>query len=274
MKNRLKVSVLSLLLSVSFLSHAESLTFGIVPQQSAQKLASLWTPIFNYLSAKTGDEIKFATANDIPTFEKRLLVGGYDVAYMNPYHFTVFNQTPGYHAIAKQADQLLKGIIVVKKDSPIQSLKELDGMKLAFPSPAAFAATVIPQAQMELDNIKIEPQYVSSHDSVYMGVARGFFTAGGGVKRTFDNTDPAIKDQLRILWTSLGYTPHAFAVHPRVSEAAKLRLQKAMIEMRSDPEGMALLETIKFKGIDAAADSDWEDVRSLKIKHLDHLLKP
>ena len=273
MLKRVLFWIISFTLCVSGSLYADTLTFGVVPQQSAKKLASLWTPIFTYLSEKTGDDIHFVTASDIPTFEQRLLAGEYDLAYMNPYHFIVFNQSPGYLALAKQKDHRLKGIIVVKKDSPIQSLKELEGMKLAFPSPAAFAATVIPQAQLELENIGFTSQYVSSHDSVYMGVARGFFNAGGGVQRTFNNTDPAIREQLRVLWTSIGFTPHAFAVHPRVSDAAKLRLQTAMVAMSTDPEGIALLENINFSGIEAATDSDWDDIKSLKLKTLDHLLE-
>ena len=63
-----------------------------------------------------GVELKFATARDIPTFEKRLAAGEYDVAYMNPYHFTLVNQTPGYTAIAHAKDKKITGILVTKAD--------------------------------------------------------------------------------------------------------------------------------------------------------------
>ncbi|MEH6446772.1 MAG: PhnD/SsuA/transferrin family substrate-binding protein, partial [Oceanospirillaceae bacterium] len=148
----------------------KTLKLGVVPQQSAKVLAKLWTPISQYLSEKTGMNIIFSTARDIPTFEKRLLAGEYDIAYMNPYHFTVFNQKPGYQAIAKEQSKRIKGIIVVPKDSLITQLSQLDGKTLAFPAPAAFAASVLPRAKMRADGIKITPKYVSSHDSVYLSV--------------------------------------------------------------------------------------------------------
>jgi phosphonate transport system substrate-binding protein len=253
--------------------NADSLSFGIVPQQSAKKLARLWTPIFTYLSAKTGEDIRFSTANDIPTFEKRLVAGEYDIAYMNPYHYTVFHQVPGYSAIARQKDKRIKGIMVVRKDSTLNELTELDGQKLAFPSPAAFAASVVPRAQMELKGMEITPKYVSSHDSVYLGVARGFFAAGGGVMRTFNNTNPKIKDQLRVLWTTPTYTPHAIAVHPRVAPSVVEKLKQALLTMNDDPEGRALLKTINFKGVELADNADWDDVRALNITLLNDLLK-
>lgn len=251
---------------------SETLTLGIVPQQSAKKLARLWTPITEYLSQKTGHKIIFSTAQDIPTFEKRVLMGDYDIAYMNPYHFTVFNQKPGYRALAKQKDKVIKGIVVVAKDSPIQSLMELSGQTLAFPSPAAFAASVLPRAKMTQDGIAYTPKYVSSHDSVYLTVAKGLFPAGGGVLRTFNNTDPKVREGLRVLWTTPGYTPHAIATHPTLSEEVRSKVLQALLSMNTDPKGQELLKSISFKGIEAAQDSDWDDVRSLDIKLLQHLL--
>jgi len=252
---------------------AETLSFGIVPQQSAKKLAKLWTPIFKHLSEKTGTTIRFATANNIPTFEKRVRNGDYDIAYMNPYHYTVFSQKPGYDAIARQKNKRIKGIVVVKKDSEIKSLEELDKHKLAFPSPAAFAASVLPRAKMEQNGMKIEPKYVSSHDSVYLGVSKGFFVAGGGVMRTFNNTAPEVREKLRVLWTTPTYTPHAIAVHPRVKPETINKLKQALLEMNTDPEGQRLLKTINFKGIELAQNTDWDDVRGLNIRLLDHLIQ-
>lgn len=249
------------------------LTLGVVPQQSAKVLAKLWTPISQYLSAKTGYKINFSTAKDIPTFEKRLLAGEYDIAYMNPYHFTVFNQKPGYQAIAKEQSKRIKGIIVVPKDSAVTELSELDGQTLAFPAPAAFAASVLPRAKMRADGINISPKYVSSHDSVYLSVARGFFPAGGGVIRTLNNTDAAVKEKLKILWTTPGYTPHAVAVHPRLGGQAAKSIQSALLGMYNSEEGKALLASVKFKNLGPALNSDWDDVRALNIKLLEHLLQ-
>ncbi|MFT7672206.1 MAG: ABC-type phosphate/phosphonate transport system substrate-binding protein [Gammaproteobacteria bacterium] len=40
-----------------------------------------------------GFKVNFKTAPNIPTFKKRLAAGEYGFAYMNPYHYTVFNQS-------------------------------------------------------------------------------------------------------------------------------------------------------------------------------------
>jgi len=273
MENIIKRLLICCVIGFFSTAQAQPLVLGIVPQQSAKKLARLWTPICTYLSEKVGHEIRFSTASDIPTFEKRVLEGQYDIAYMNPYHYTVFHEQPGYQAIAKQKNKKIKGIIVVPKDSQLTSLDELDGSTLAFPAPAAFAASVLPRAKIAQDGIKITPQYVSSHDSVYLTVSRNLFPAGGGIQRTLNNTSPAVNKKLRVLWTTPGYTPHAIATHPDLDIIIKNKLQKALIEMNKDPEGQALLKSINFNGIEIAKDKDWDDVRDLNITLLEHLLK-
>jgi phosphonate transport system substrate-binding protein len=139
-------------------------------------------------------------------------------------------------------------------------------MTLAFPAPAAFAASVLPRAHLRAEGIDFEARYVSSHDSVYLAVARGLFPAGGGVERTFEATDPAVREQLRVLWTTPGYTPHAIAARPGIGGDVRERVSAALIAMAADEVGRAALEGLKVKGFEAAANSDWDDVRALNIE--------
>jgi phosphonate transport system substrate-binding protein len=267
--------ILSLLLSVSPGLYAvkQVYTFAIVPQQSASKMAKLWTPVLIYINQQTGLDVQFKTAKDIPTFEQRLSEGEYDFAYMNPYHFTVFNQTPGYQAVAKARDKKIKGILVVRKDSPIQSIQELNNMTLAFPAPAAFAASILPRAELSGMGNTYQARYVSSHDSVYRTVAKGLYPAGGGVMRTFNNVSPDIRDQLKVLWTTKGFTPHAIASHPNIPTEVSILLQSALVAMEQSEEGQQLLKNIKIKGFETAKNEDWDDVRALRIDLLTDLVR-
>ncbi|MGD8783740.1 MAG: phosphate/phosphite/phosphonate ABC transporter substrate-binding protein [Thioalkalispiraceae bacterium] len=240
--------------------------FGIVPQSSGSKLSRTWTPILAYLAKETGYDLEFATARNIPTFEKRLHDGKYDLAYMNPYHYTQVNSSTGYQAFAKAKNKRLKGILVVRKDSPYQDINDLSNKELAFPS-NAFAASQVPRAIFNGFGLNVTAKFVSSHDSVYRNVAKGRYPAGGGVMRTFKNAAPEIREQLRILWTSDGFTPHAFAAHPRVPNQAIERLQNAMLAMEQDPKGRVLLKSIRLKGVEVGLDGEWNDVRALSIEN-------
>lgn len=250
-----------------------TLTVGIVPQQSASELARVWIPVLGALSERAGLSLRFATAPDIPAFEKRLAAGAYDVAYMNPYHYSVFAQKPGYVAFAKEKGRRLRGLVVVRKDSMIKDMKELAGQQIAFPAPAAFATTVLVRAEFERMGVPITPVFVKSHESVYLNVAQRQIEAGGGIVRTLQTMDAPVRDELRVLWQTKDYTPHAFAAHPRVPAADLQALRAAMLTADSDPRMRSVLEGIGFKGFDAAQDAEWNDVRALGISTLAALLK-
>ncbi|KZK70147.1 phosphate ABC transporter substrate-binding protein [Shewanella baltica] len=244
------------------------LIFGVVPQQSTAQLAKLWPPILAGLSQGANYELQFATAPDIPTFEARLKAGVYDVAYLNPYHYIVFHEFPGYQALAREKNKKLKGIVVVRKDSPIKSIEQLEGKTLAFPAPASFAASVLPRAYLKNAKINVDVKYVGSHDSVYLSVIQGLVDAGGGVQRTFNNLTDTQKQQLNILWKTPEYTPHAIATHPRVSEVHRQALLEQFLKLSTTPAGQVLLSSVDFSAFTAGEDKDWDDIRSLSLGSL------
>lgn len=261
------VLVLWLAVTVADTAHADSAarvySFGIVPQHKAVDLAARWTPLLQHLSAKTGLRFEFRTARDISTFEQRLAQGEFDIAYMNPFHYTVFHRQPGYRAFAREKSPGLRGVLVVHADAPFRRLEDLNGQALAFPAPGAFAASLIPRAQLRAAGVRVNANFVVSHDSVYYGVANRLFAAGGGIPDTLDRLEPAVRSRLRVLWTSPAYTPHAIAAHPRVPTAVITALRDAMLAAARDPQGALLLAALGFEGLVAAADEEYDLIRQL-----------
>ena len=150
-------------------------------------------------------------------------------------------------------------------DSNIQTITDLDNREIAFPAPAAFAATLLVQSHLKKNNINFVPKYVLSHDSVYRTVKQDLAPAGGGIIRTLEAMNPSIRDKIKILWISDGFTPHAFAFHPRMQENHSKLIAQAFLAL-NNPQNAKLLESINFKGLESAVDSDWNDVRALDIE--------
>ncbi len=240
-------------------------TFGIVPQQSEASTIATWKPFLDFVSDKSRVPLQIKSVKSIPHFEDVLFQGGYDFAYMNPYHYIVFHEKVGYDAIAKAKDKKIRGILVVRKDSPITSLNELSGKKLAFPSHGAFAASILTRSYLKNNDIPFTPVYVNSHSSVYFSVMRKHYIAGGGVIRTLKSFPEKSRSYLRVLWSSNPYMPHAIAVHPRVPKEIIAQVVKTMSLMAKSNEGKSILKNLRIKGIQGARDADWDDVRALGI---------
>lgn len=240
--------------------------FGIGPVQATTQLGKRWIPVMQYLTEKTGIPLQFKTAKDIPTFQQQMKDEAFDFAYINPYHYLVFHKCCGYTAFAREKDGALVGVMVVKKDGPIQNVSQLSEQIVAFPAANALAATWLPMHMLREKNIAVTPKYVNSMDSVYRSVAKGLFLAGGGTMQTLRPMDPEVKNELRILWVSEPLPPFTFAFHSRVPKEVVDKIQKAMDEMDTNPQGLALLKANNFKGMESAIDANYDAMRKMHIQ--------
>lgn len=252
---------------------AETYTFGVTPLKAASRLAEEWGPLLDEVGRRAGLRLVFRTAPSIPAFGERLAAGEYDFAYMNPYHYKLSSEHPGYRAIAREKDRPLEGVIIVNKGSRFMTMEDLQGATLIFPTPLAFAASLLTQAELDIRGIEIRARYVQSHDSVFRGVATGSFDGGGTIMKVFQTTDPELARNVRVLAKTAAYRPHPIAVHPRVSAEARERVRKAWISLGSDKAGKELLKGIAFAGVESAEDKDYDDIRALRLDKLIQAVK-
>jgi len=91
--------------------------------------------------------------------------------------------------------------------------------------------------------------------------------AGGGVLRTFNAVSPELRSQLRVIYSTSGYTPHAIAAHSDVPVDIQAALQAALIDTNSSAPDLA--ESVGMNGFETAFDDDWDDVRSLELSSQD-----
>lgn len=242
-------------------------TIGVVPQFDLRRIQAVWGPIVERLQAATGARFHLVLDRDIPTFEKNLHAGAFDVAYMNPFHYVVASNRQGYQAVARDVEDSLYGIVVVRKDSPITSLSMLNGKVVAFPSPNAMGAALIPRAEFARKyGIAVQERYVKSHTSSYMNVLMGQADAAGGIWATFEQQVPEIRSGLRVLHETERYTPHPVAVHPRMPAALSAKVQAALLSMGDDAAGRELVAGIPMKRLGRAEDRDYDSLRALGLE--------
>jgi len=239
-----------------------SFSLGIIPQQSAKRIHSLWSPLIKYIEQQTNYPFYLHGSANIPTFEDSLFTGKFDLAYVNPRTFIDASKHAGYLPLVREGKKKLKGIIVVSKDSEIQSLTDLNGLRFVSPK-NAFAASTLTRLNMHALGLTFTNSFVSTHTQGYALVATGAVDAAGGVLRTFNSLEPELKNRLRILWTSAGVTPHAFIIHPRINSIVKQRILEAILNFKDTPEGVAFYSAMHMTPFIEAQDKDWNDVRQL-----------
>ena len=222
-------------------------SFAVVPHHSSIAAAKQWQPLLSELSYQTGIRFHFVTAPSITEFERRLLRGDYDYAYMNAALFVEARTKPGYRALA-QRKQALNGIIVVKKEGP-ERLSELRNQTIAFPSPRAFGATILTRAELRRRGIPHDVAYLETHESAYRAVARGQFIAAGGVNRSYQLLPQSLRDQLRILLTTQPSPPHVIAANKRIPTRERNRVRDALYGLKHHRVGQDALARLFFEDL-------------------------
>jgi len=254
--------LLSLLFVLGSFLYSKTLVFGVVPQQSPQKMYQTWNPIAKYLSEQTGIDIIFKTERSIPQFEKELYSGKYDIAYSNPYHYTIAHEKSKHKAIVR-FDKMIVGILVTKKDSKINSLDDVINKEFLFPAPKAFAATlltkydVLNKKEFSIDKSG-KLKYVNSHDSVYLGVQRNVGDIGGGIVRTFNKFKN--KDKLKIIYKTDKYPSHPISISENVNKEDLEKIKNALLSMPKE-----LSSLVNPKPLKSTDNSEYDVVKKLAI---------
>ena len=166
----------------------------------------------------------------------------------------------------KYGEAEYKGLIVVKKDSGIDSLNDLKGKVIAFEEPHSTSATVLPRMLLEERKFKliqiktpgtVKPDaigymYGSDGNSVNVLIT-GRADAATTIHRELDRLKPEVRDSLKVLDTTLTVPRNLIAVRKDLDPKLVLALKEVLVNMDKNPEGQGVLKrsqnTTKFDEI-------------------------
>jgi phosphonate transport system substrate-binding protein len=257
--------------------------FAVHPLHNPERLFAVYGPITDYLSARMpGARFRLEASRNYEEYEKKLYSRGPHFALPNPYQ-TVRSLRHGYHVFGKMGDdQNFRGIILVRKDSKIESVSDLKGKKVSYPAATALAATMMSQYYLHthgLDvNKDIENLYVGSQESSIMNVFLGFTAAGATwptpwLKFQEQHADKA-KD-LVLKWQTETLPNNGLVVRDDVPPEVAKKVGELLFSLQDSPEGQALLKEIPLSRFEAATDQTYDPVRtylhqfSISVRHVD-----
>lgn len=271
---KLFVAILAVCLSIfssPLRAAPESYTFSVVPQFERRMLFNIWQPIIDELEKRTGHRFHLVTSLSVGDYEGDLAKGLYDFAYMNPYMMPLLENQPGYLPLVRD-NRPLHGILIVRKDSPVQRVEDLQGKSLAVPSMTALGASLLLRAELDRKfGVTNQVVIAKTHSSVFVHVINGFTDAGGSVQKALVEQPAKIRDSLRVLYRTQDLPSHPVAAHKRVPPAVRESVRQALIELSKSEAGRKLLDKVPMPEPVAATSDDYHVLRALK---LDSYLNP
>lgn len=224
---------------------AAPLKVYIVPQLTATQTYTNWAPLLEQVGQQTKQCFDLNVPSSIPQFESDLNDGLPDFAFMNPYHAVMKWREHKYIPLVASSEPIY-GVLSVTRDSKIQTVHGLNGTKIAFPAPNAFAASLLIRATLTLEGVPFTPVYLKTHSNVYRSVIRGDVVAGGGIQSTLQSEPAELRAELRVLMETKRYTAHPFSAHARVPSELQHQIQDAFLVLGQTSEGRQLLKGVQL----------------------------
>lgn len=251
--------------AVTMAQNGNVYTFGVAPQFDQRKLFSTWKPVIDALQRQTGAEFRFESAFSVPEFEKNVARGAYDFIYVNPYHLYKERDRQAYQPLVRDRTPL-RGLVVVRKDSPVRSPRDLGGLQLAVPSPNAIGASMLIQAELERQfGVRVKLVNAKSHSSAYLHAVNKLADAAGGVDKTLVEQSPSVQAELRTVFTTSEIPSHPVAAHPRVPDRLREQVRQAFLDLSATAEGRRLLDDIPMSQAVPASFKDYQALQGLNL---------
>lgn len=248
----------------------DHLTLGIHPYKSPTKLINAYKPLADYLSEKIGLPVKIVISKDYKSHIYAVGEDKYDLAYMGPASYVrlvdQFGKKPLIACQEVNGKPTFQGKIIVRKDSDLESLKQLKGKNFAFGDPASTMSHLVPRYMLYRAGIRTDNlghyKFLGSHDNVALSVLAGDYDAGAVKEAVFFKYEAR---GLRVLETTPELTEHNFVASSTLESVIVEKLRQAFYALAKNPEGKTILTSIK-PGITAmrpVKDEDYENLREI-----------
>lgn len=258
------------------MGYAEEKTysFGVANQRSILLTAQYWNPILKYVSDKSGVRLELKLAKTAQESSAMAEQGAYDFIYSN-HIFSHLHDAPGYRVIAQPVASAIRGQIVTLANSPIQTLEQLQGKTVGFPSVSAFAGYALPMNALLQAHVSVTPTFAGNQEGIMAQLKAGRVIAAGVNSEIMNDYAERENFKYRVLWESESYQNLPIAALPSVPAEKVKAVRDAFVKMTKDPAGYKILtdcaNIVKQDppyGFFYADDKDYENYRKFYKSYL------
>lgn len=267
--------------------HADERTtirMGVIPFEQIRLTEEKFKGVVKAIEAETGKKVEWYFPTSYASLIEAQRRGFIDIAYYGPESYvrahsasdgkiTAFatavwgggpyrTQQPGYQSY-----------VVVKADSPYQTLADLKGKVLALVSPSSTSGNLVPKVELgkkigsKLSGFFSSTFYAGSHTGAQLAVLKGKADAAVVADVTLDwsvDSGTIKADTFRVLWRSSVQPLDPFAWREDLlSDDLKSKILNALLNLSNTPEGQEFFKETRTVAIEKIDDKAFDGVRDL-----------
>jgi len=243
-------------------TESEKISLGFFPIISTVALYKRFGPLAKYLSEELGKPVQLKTAKNFPTFVKRTSQRAYDIVITAPHFAIKANDSKKYQIKATLVSNVQQ-LVVVHKDSPIESIDELAGLEVATPPVKALMTKMgkdmFKKAGMTGEQSPVYTAFTShnaANKSVTDGKIKAAIASSNIVKKAVKKGAP-----LKVIGKGLLFPNMATMIASDVDTKTASSVVNAFLNMKNSEKGRSVLKDIGFPGYRKVDASEYEVVR-------------
>ncbi len=252
----------------------KTLLIGLIPEQNIFRQIERYEPLAGYLGRKIGVNIQLKVlplyGNVIDNFN----FAGMDGAFLGSFTYALAHMKLGLEVLARPEDDrgvsTYRGIVLVRKDSGIRTVRQMRGNRFAFVDRATSAGYLFPLVYLKRAGV-IRPEsffremyFTGTHEDAIYDVLNRKADIGASKDTVLDRIaagDPRLREELLVLGRSPAFPENALVVRHGVDESVRVKIRDVLLAMDRDPEGRKILDQFGTHKFIATDDGDYEVVR-------------
>lgn len=251
-------------------SGQKPLILAVHPYLPHDEIISRFTPLADYIARSIGRPVEVRVGRDYEEHINAIGNDSVDIAYMGPAGYVNLVEKYGKQPLLVRqvvdGQTLLKGEIIVRQDSSLQSLSELKGKRFIFADANSTMGSVLPQGMLVQAGVPLTSlaryKFLEGHDNVAMAVLAGDYDAGAVKEEVFTKYKPR---GLRVLAHIPSVYDHVFVASAKLPTALIDSLRSLLLKLNALPEGRSIMSSIhpKMTALAAPVDSDYDSLRTI-----------
>ncbi len=249
-----------------------SLLIGLIPEQNIFRQIERYEPLAAYIGDKTGMKVRLTVLPRYGNIIKNFVSEGMDGAFFGSFTYALAHAKLGVEVLARpeglDGTSTYHGLIFVRKDSGIKSVRDMGGKRFAFVDKATTAGYLLPLAYFKKNGVNFkkylkESYFTGTHEDAIDDVLSGKADIGAAKNTVYERlaaADGRIKKELVILERSPDVPENGLAVKKDLDDSIKLKLKTVLLNMHNDPEGAKVLKGFGAKRFIETTDGDYQPV--------------
>ncbi len=256
----------------------DKIVMGFVPSQDAETIATTVEPLAEELGEILGKEVEARTMTNYNGLVEAMGAEQVHIGFIPAFGYVIANQEYDVEVILKSirhGSSTYKAQYLVRSDSGIESLEDLEGKKWAYADATSTSGFLFPANQLMTEFDIESPDaltteffgdtvQVGSHDTAAISVYDGdadVATTFDDVRDNLEEEYPDIKDELTVLDYTDEIPNDTISVISELDDELVAEIKEAFLSFNDDEEMIGIMNDVyTWDAIDEAEHSEYEIV--------------